>query len=139
MTDTTLSMSYGHLEVEIAPDGGVTLHTYGPRGGYNARFETPFPAHLIELLEHVVAAAVEASCIDGIHTHPLPNSDRRLVARPGRRGEHSVQLHTSRGGPNWHRDTVGAPLLELPLSDLPAVIALLRDLLPSPPALRLLS
>ncbi len=138
--DATLRLSYGHLEVEAIADGGVTLNTYGPRGGYNAEFETPFPAQLIELLEHVAAASVEASRIDGVHTWPLPNSDRRLVARPGWRGDRSVQLHTSRGpSPNWHRDTVGAPLLELPLSDLPAVSALLRDLLPSPPALRLLS
>lgn len=140
MTEATLRLSYGHLEVEAAADGGVSLTTYGPRGGYNAEFETPFPAQLIELLEHVAAASAEASRIDGIHTWPLPNSDRRLVARAGWRGNRSVQLHTSRGpSPSWHRDSVGAPLLELPLSDLQAVIAILRDLLPAPPALRLLS
>lgn len=138
MADAELQLSYGHLEVEVAADGGVTLDTYGPRGGYNATFETPFAAQLVALLEQVVAAVGQRASIDGIYTQPLPNTDRRLVARPGMRGNDSAQLHTSRPDlGNWHRDTVGAPLLELPVSDLPAVVALLRELLPEPPSLRL--
>lgn len=139
MTDTaTLNLSYGHVEVEFAVDGGVTLYTYGPRGGYNASLETAFPEPLVALLEQVVTAAGERGLIQDIYTQALPNTDRRLVARPGMNGAGSAQLHTSRPElRNWHRDTVGARLVELPVRDLPAVIALLRERLPKPPSLRL--